>query len=142
MSLTYPIQVGSLRTGSYIIINDFPCRITSYITNKPGKTGTSKAHITAVDIFTGQQIEIIYPTRTEVLAPFVLIKEYQLIDITNDGYLSLMTDNGDEKCDIKLTDNEIGLKLKKLFENEKESTIIVEIICAMGREQVVDFKVN
>ncbi|KAL9649217.1 hypothetical protein ABK040_004238 [Willaertia magna] len=107
------------------------------------KHGSAKAHIVGVDTFTGKKHETFGPTGSNILAPFIVKKEYQLLDINDDGYLSLMTDDGDEKCDIKLKEDEIGLKLKKVFENDKDSSsIMVQTICAMDVEQVVDIKVN
>jgi hypothetical protein len=44
------------------------------------------------------------------------------IDISDDGYLSLMTSDGDTKDDVRLPDGEVGEKIKKLFKEEEKET--------------------
>ncbi|PVX24043.1 MAG: translation initiation factor IF-5A, partial [Candidatus Bathyarchaeum sp.] len=45
--MSKPSDVGALRVGSYIIIDDAPCKIVSYSKSKPGKHGAAKARIVA-----------------------------------------------------------------------------------------------
>ena len=40
------------------------------------------------------------------------------LDVTDDGFLSLMSDDGSTKDDVKLPDGEVGDKLDKLFTEE------------------------
>lgn len=44
------------------------------------------------------------------------------LDITDDGFLSLMTDGGDTKDDVKVPDGEVGDKITKLFREEEKDT--------------------
>ena len=44
----------------------------------------------------------------------------QLIDISGDGFLSMMNDNGDLREDLKLPDGELGAQMKVDFENGRE----------------------
>lgn len=44
------------------------------------------------------------------------------LDITDDGFLSLMSDDGSTKDDVKLPDNEIGEKITKLYTEEGKDT--------------------
>ncbi len=44
------------------------------------------------------------------------------LDISDDGYLSLMSDDGDTKDDVKMPDGEIGEKIIKLFKTEEKDT--------------------
>lgn len=44
------------------------------------------------------------------------------LDITDDGFLSLMNDNGDTKDDVKVPDGEVGDKINKLFKEEEKDT--------------------
>lgn len=54
--------------------------------------------------------------------PNVLRNEYQLLDISDDGFLSLMSDDGETKDDVKLPDGEVGDKITKLFKTEEKDT--------------------
>lgn len=44
------------------------------------------------------------------------------LDITDDGFLSLMTDGGDTKDDVKVPDGEVGDKINKLFKEDEKDT--------------------
>ena len=43
-----------------------------------------------------------------------------MIDISADGFLSMMNDNGDLREDLKLPDGDLGSQLKTDFENGRE----------------------
>jgi translation initiation factor 5A len=47
--------------------------------------------------------------------------EFQL-DVTDDGFLSLMSDDGGTKDDVKVPDGEVGDKIKKLFTDDGKDT--------------------
>jgi translation initiation factor 5A len=42
------------------------------------------------------------------------------LDITDDGFLSLMKDDGDTKDDVKLPEGEVGERLMKMFKEEEK----------------------
>ena len=42
------------------------------------------------------------------------------LDITEDGFMSLMTDNGDTKDDVKVPDNEVGEKINQMYTVEEK----------------------
>lgn len=44
------------------------------------------------------------------------------LDIADDGFLSLMADDGETKDDVKLPDGEIGEKINRLFTTEEKDT--------------------
>lgn len=51
----------------------------------------------------------------------MLTKSSQL-DVSDDGFLSLMADDGETKDDVKVPDGEIGDKIEKLFTTEEKDT--------------------
>jgi translation initiation factor 5A len=42
--------------------------------------------------------------------------------VTDDGFLSLMSDDGSTKEDVKLPDGEVGDKINKLFTEDNKDT--------------------
>ena len=44
------------------------------------------------------------------------------LDVSDDGFLSLMTDDGTTKDDVKVPDGEVGEKITKLFTDEGKDT--------------------
>lgn len=59
--------------------------------------------------------------------------------MTDDGFLSLMDDNGNTKDDVKLPEGEVGERITKMFK-EEEKDVNVTVMSAMGEEVAVDVK--
>ena len=106
-------------------------------TSKTGKHGHAKVHLVALDIFTGKKLEDMSPSTHNMDVPNVFRNEYQLLDI-DDGFLSLMTADGDTKDDVKIPEGELGEKIQSEFESGKD--LIVSIVTSMGEECCLSFK--
>lgn len=52
------------------------------------------------------------------------VSSLQLVDISGDGFLSMMNDAGDLREDLKLPDGDIGNQIKTDFENGRELLVI------------------
>ena len=135
---TVPQQASALRKGGYVIVRGFPCKAMNMSTSKTGKHGGAKIHLTAIDIFTGRKYEEIFSSTENIDVPLVSKGEYQLIDINEDGYMSLMLDDGSIKEDLKLPEGEVGESIRAAFDDGKELTI--STIKAMGKEEAQSFK--
>ena len=83
------------------MIKGRPCKVVETSTSKTGKHGHAKVHFVAIDIFTGKKLEDICPSTHNMDAPIVSRKDYVLIDITDDGYCSLLLETGETKDDLK-----------------------------------------
>jgi translation initiation factor 5A len=104
-----------------------------------------QANITGLDIFTGQKKQDIAPTSHNMEAPFVHVTNLQLVDITDEGFCSLMDEAGETRDDLRLPDDkspdmELGPRIKKAFESNKEVTCI--ITRAMDQEVVRRTKIR
>ena len=117
-----------------------PCKIVEMSTSKTGKHGSAKVNLTGIDIFTNKKYEDISPSTHNMDVPVVTRKEYQLIDIANDGFMSLMLDDGSVKDDIKIPAGEDGEKMTRDFKDGKD--LLVTVLCAVGQEACVSFKEN
>ncbi|KAL1985584.1 hypothetical protein VTN96DRAFT_7564 [Rasamsonia emersonii] len=137
-SMTYPVQCSALRKGGYVVIKGRPCKIVEMSTSKTGKHGHAKVHLVALDIFTNKKLEDLSPSTHNMDVPNVTRREYQLLDVTDDGYLSLMDDSGNTKDDVKLPEGEVGERIKKMYEEGKDTNVTV--MSAMGEECAVDAK--
>ncbi|KAL2671143.1 translation initiation factor eIF5A [[Neocosmospora] mangrovei] len=138
-SLTYPMQCSALRKNGFVVIKNRPCKIVDMSTSKTGKHGHAKVHLVALDIFTGKKYEDLCPSTHNMDVPNVTRREFQLLDISDDGFLSLMNDDGDTKDDVKMPDGEIGDKINKLFKVDEKDTNVV-ILTSMGEEAAVEAK--
>lgn len=135
----YPAQASTIRKGGYILIRDRPCKVIDMSTSKTGKHGHAKINFTATDIFTEKKMEDICQSTHNLNVPEVKKREYQLLDISDDGFLTIFDEETNESTeDQKLRDKKLDLEIIKLFENGKE--LVVTIIYAMGESAVVDYK--
>merc|ERR1712118_338266 len=109
-SHTYPQQAGEIRKGSYLMIKGSACKCVEVSTSKTGKHGHAKAHIVAIDIFTGKKMEDLCPTSHNLEIPFVKKIEYQVLTADGDsGEVSLLEESGSTKDDLNLpTFNTVG----------------------------------
>jgi translation initiation factor 5A len=133
------MQCSALRKNGFVVIKNRPCKIVDMSTSKTGKHGHAKVHLVAIDIFTGKKLEELCPSTHNMDVPNVTRKEYQLVssfkttywlhsristllDVSDDGFLSLMADDGETKDDVKVPDGEVGEKIDKLFTTEEKDT--------------------
>jgi translation initiation factor 5A len=134
-SKTYPQQAGTIRKGGHLNIKNRPCKVVEVSTSKTGKHGHAKCHFVAIDIFTSKKLEDIVPSSHNCDVPHVVRTDYQLIDISEDGYVSLLTESGDTKDDLKLpTDDALLTQIKDGFAEGKD--LILSVMSAMGEEQI------
>ena len=82
-------------------------------------------------------MEDLSPSTHNMDVPNVTRREYSLINI-EDGFLSLMLDDGSTKEDVKLPDNETGEQIQEGFEEGKE--LLVTVVSAMGEEHALTCK--
>ena len=85
-------EVGKLKEGRFVIIDDEPCRIVGFTTSAPGKHGHAKARIDAVGLLDGQKRTIVRPTSAKIEVPIIergsaqvlalLPQTVQLMDLT------------------------------------------------------------
>jgi translation initiation factor 5A len=82
-------EVRDLDEGSYVMIDEVPCKITSYSTAKPGKHGSAKARIDAKGVFDGKKRSLSQPVDAKVWVPIINRKQGQVIDV-RDGEVQVM----------------------------------------------------
>ncbi|GBG29247.1 Eukaryotic translation initiation factor 5A [Hondaea fermentalgiana] len=140
---TYPIRAGEVKKGMIVMLKGFPCKVIEVTTSKTGKHGHAKANITGLDIFTGAKKVDISPTSHNMTAPFVTVSSYTLLDVSEDGFCSLMDEAGETREDLKCPDSnspdsELGDKIRAALEAGKD--VSVTVTKAMDSEVITDYK--
>lgn len=74
-------HAGSLRAGSYVVIDGAACIVKDTQTSRPGKHGHAKVRIKATDIITGSTKEVVKPGHDNVEVPIIFKKNGQLLSI-------------------------------------------------------------
>lgn len=118
-------------------------QVVDVSTSKTGKHGHAKCNFVGVDIFTGKKYEDMCPSSHNCDVPNISRKEYTLMDINNEGYLSLMEENGTIREDLKLpTGTDEADKLAESIQAQYEAgeELVVSVLKAMGDEMVNSVK--
>ncbi|XP_061351952.1 eukaryotic translation initiation factor 5A-4-like [Gastrolobium bilobum] len=108
-SKTYPQQAGTIRKNGYIVIKARPCKVVEVSTSKTGKHGHAKCHFVGIDIFTGKKLEDIVPSSHNCdVCTFYYVSSFF-------SSVSLLTDNGGTKDDLRLpTDESLLTQLQRI----------------------------
>ena len=77
-------EMRKLKVGSYMLIDDEPCKIVDYSTSKPGKHGEAKARVTAIGIFDSVKRSVVHPVTHKVQVPIIDRRQAQIIAIVGE----------------------------------------------------------
>jgi translation initiation factor 5A len=106
------MDLGSLKVGSYIIIDNEPCRIVSYDHSKPGKHCSAKARVAAMGVFDGSKHSLVSPVSANVEVPLINKKNGQIISISGDT-LQIMDLETFEVFETSAVEEEIRTKIRQ-----------------------------
>jgi translation initiation factor 5A len=126
---------------SFMMIKGHPCKVLNISVSKTGKHGHAKCNFTATDIFTGKKYEDMIPSTHGTTVPVVNKAEWEVIDISEDGELTLMDEGGNQKTDLNLPtypDN-LAQEIRDAW-NGGENSVVVTVQTAVGIEQVIGYK--
>ncbi len=130
--MSKPVDVGSLRVGGYMIIDNEPCRIVDLTKSKPGKHGSAKARIVAIGVFDGQKRQFVKPVDSNAEIPIIDKRPGQVFAINPNG-VQIMDLETYEYIDAPFPEEE-DLKSKLIVGVE------IEYWKIMGRVKVVRAK--
>ncbi len=128
-----PVDAGSLKVGSYIVIDEAPCKVVEIEKSKTGKHGSAKARIVAIGLFDGVKRSIVVPVDQKVEQPVVEKKTAQVIALMPDA-VQLMDLSSYEVFEVPKGEVEAEL-LNKLSTGTE-----VEVWEVMGRRKLMRVK--
>lgn len=100
------VVVKELKPGSYVMIDDEPCKVLKIATSKPGKHGATKARVEAIGVFDDKKRTLLKPTSATCSVPIILKKGAQVISVS--GNIAQLMD----LADYSMFDAEIPSDLK------------------------------
>ncbi len=83
--MSRPADLGSVKEGSYIIIDGEPCKVVSREHFKPGKHGSAKVRLVAISIFTGSKKSYVSPAESRVDIPMIDKRSGQVTSVMDNG---------------------------------------------------------
>jgi len=123
-------EIGNLKEGRYVVIDDEPCYIVGVTHSKPGKHGHAKAKIDAVGVFDSQKRTVVHPTSSKIAVP--------IIERGNAQVLAVMSNNV-QLMDL-VTYETFELPIPMNLRGEVREGLEVEYIQALGRRKIERIK--
>ncbi|MDI6642547.1 MAG: translation initiation factor IF-5A [Candidatus Hodarchaeaceae archaeon] len=119
-------EVGKLKEGRFIVIDDEPCRIVGFSTSAPGKHGHAKAKVDAIGLFDSQKRTVVRPTSAKIEVPVIERGSAQVLAVVaNNAQLMDLTTY--ETFELPIP---VGLR------GEVREGVEVEYIQALGRRKI------
>jgi translation initiation factor 5A len=78
---TKPISVGTLKKGSYVVIEGAACVVQDTQTSRPGKHGHAKVRFTAIGIIDNKKRDLVMPGHDNIDSPIIEKKSAQVLSI-------------------------------------------------------------
>lgn len=80
--MSKPSEVGAVKVGSYVLVDNEPCRIVDYTKSKPGKHGSAKARVVAIGVFDGVKRSFVKPVDAQIEVPLIEKRAGQVISLS------------------------------------------------------------
>ena len=119
-------EVGKLKEGRYVVVDDEPCKILSIATSKPGKHGAAKSRIDVVGIFDGMKRSIVQPVSAKTYVPIVERKTAQVISVAGNN-VQMMDVKDFEMFELVVTDEQLA---------QMEAGKEIAYISSMGKRKI------
>ncbi len=101
------IDIGDLKVGSYVILENEPCKIKKIERSAPGKHGHAKYRIMAEGLFDKRTRNLLKPGHTPFMAPDVVKKVGQVVSISG-AVAQVMDLKTYEMMDLEIGDKKVS----------------------------------
>lgn len=79
--MSKPVELGAIRVGSFVMVDNEPCRIVEYSKSKPGKHGSAKARVVAIGVFDNAKRSFVKPVNSQVEVPIIEKRSGQVLAV-------------------------------------------------------------
>ena len=83
--MSRPADLGSVKEGSYIIIDDEPCKVVSRDHFKPGKHGSAKVRLVAISLLTGSKKSYVSQAESRIDIPMIDKRSGQVTSVMDNS---------------------------------------------------------
>jgi len=133
----YNDKANKIRTGGYLLLKGFPCRVMEIHRSKTGKHGGSKMRFVGFDVFTGKRYEDWCNGTETVEVPEVKKLDLRVVDV-DDNWVTCVTNEGTEQA-LPLPSgaamNELADSIREKF--LEDQPIIVTVLRCTGKEGII-----
>jgi translation initiation factor 5A len=101
MGETKLVSIGSLKKGSYVVIDGAACTVSDTQVSRPGKHGHAKVRMSAIGILDGRKREIVMPGHDQIESPIIDKRNAQVLSISG-GSANVMDSETYETFDMEI----------------------------------------
>lgn len=76
--------IKALKKGSFVFIDDVPCKVDDISVTKSGKHGAAKARVDGIGLFDGRRRSIVKPADASVDVPILSKKKAQVLALAGE----------------------------------------------------------
>ncbi len=99
-------EVRDLDEGSYVMMDDAPCKINAYSTAKPGKHGSAKARVEGKGVFDEKKRSLSQPVDAKIWVPIIERKQGQVVNVESEDVAQVMDLDTYETITMKVPGDE------------------------------------
>ncbi len=77
-------EAGAIKEGSYIVIDDTPCKVVEVEKSKTGKHGSTKVRIVGISVIDSSKKVLTVPSDAQVNVPIIEKKYAQVVNVTRE----------------------------------------------------------
>ena len=93
--MSRPENLGNLKEGNYVVIDNEPCQVVSVAHSKPGKHGAAKVRLVAIGVFDDVKRNMVGPVTTRVDVPIIEKKTAQVVSTSEESIQLMDLENYD-----------------------------------------------
>lgn len=130
--MSRPADLGSLKDGSYIVIDGEPCKVVMVEKSKPGKHGSAKVRLTGISVFSGSKKSVIGTVDTHIEVPMIDKRSAQVISTTP---------NSVQLMDLQSFEvTESALPTEPELQGRLQPGVEVEVWVVLGKNKIMRVK--
>ncbi len=127
---TKPAEAGSIKEGSYVMIDGEPCKVVEVEKSKTGKHGSAKVRIVGIGVFDNVKRTLVVPADAQVEIPIIEKFTAQVVAKTGDTWQLMDLRN---YSTFEVTTNEVDESIR----DKLEPGVEVEVWEIAGRRKVM-----
>ncbi len=108
--------IKSLKKGSFVLIDDVPCKVDNISVSKSGKHGAAKARVDAIGLFDNRRRSLVRPADASIDVPIISRKTGQVLALMGEKVQIMDT------VDFSTFDLEVPEELKGKLTSGQEIT--------------------
>ncbi len=79
------VSAGSIKPGSFVVIEGAACKVMEATHSKPGKHGAAKVRIVAIGLLDNKKRDIVMPASDNIEVPIIEKKTAQVLNVTGNS---------------------------------------------------------